>query len=456
MRAFTYNVNSCSAHAVCADGQARRKRLIQNLKHLLRGRDFGLLQETKWGENEGRDLEAEIPHFKIFRSNHRWGSAGVATLVRSTVLVQYKAEVVPLPSAAQGHVLVLRLTPRKEFVASHVGFDLVNVYLESGMGGMEAKAAQLRALKGLGGGRRVVLGGDFNFVSSEEDCSGPLANACLTGDAAELWDGLVADWGLQEISQGSHTRFRLGKAPQSSRLDRWYVSSSQAELAVSVARTYVAAVGQGYGRSPIGLSERIAAGLAVPRVSNMSDHFPVGLDFFLRPDNRRGEADVPAWAAEIPFFWEGVKALFGRDDRSQCCFAEIDRWKRCVREVFADFRKGQKDLGEAYGGQARKLSLAVTLFRMALAPRPDVDKITSFVRAHTFLVGMVHLREGLQHREYEVRGLEDYIAGLYGDGVAEARGYTEAELDELAQPCPYLPGGGWGRIPQGPQSKAAQ
>ena len=85
IHAVTFNVNSCSAHAVTTEGEERRRRLVKSLRNVVRHRDFCMLQETKYGEREDADLEAEFPEFRFFRSNHTRGSAGVATMVRKTV-----------------------------------------------------------------------------------------------------------------------------------------------------------------------------------------------------------------------------------------------------------------------------------------------------------------------------------------------------------------------------------
>ena len=441
VRAVTYNVASCSGHAVTATGMARRRRLVKCLRHLLRGRDYGLLQETRWAELEDKDLAMDLPEFVIHRSNRKLGSAGVAILVRRTVLGTHRVEQVGMPEAARGRVMAVRITPKDE--AAGEAFVLVNAYLSSGQGDMAAKAEQIRSLATLATKGRIVLGGDFNFVETEADCSGALGNACLTGKAAEEWGRVTNLLGLVEIAQDAHTRFRLGRAPQSSRLDRWYVSCSSAERAVSIARSYVAATGSWYGEDPIALGAKMAAGLTAPRVFSLSDHLPLGLDFFMRPDGRSGEPDVPAWIAEIPFFASAVAEKFGRLDAAECSFAELSRWKGCVRRTYQDFVKARKTLSEAFGGQARKLSLAVTLFRLTLARRPDIDRIRALERNNQFLAGLVVTGKEGDATSLDTSGLEKYIDGLYGEGVTtEAEG--KVEYGGLDLPPTYLPGEGRG------------
>lgn len=86
---------------------------------------------------------------------------------------------------------------------------------------------------------RNVIGGDFNFVETESDCSGSAENACLTGKAERRWKQVCELLKLEEVTQDAHTRFARGRYPSSSRLDRFYVTSTPAEQAVTVLRTYL-------------------------------------------------------------------------------------------------------------------------------------------------------------------------------------------------------------------------
>ena len=114
------------------------------------------------------------------------------------------------------------------------GFNLVNVYLTSGQGAMAAKAAQIGALKSLAGRYRNIIGGDFNFVESESDCTGSADNTCLTGEAEKEWKRVCELLELEDVRQDAHTRFARGKSPSSSRLDRFYVTSIPAEQTATV------------------------------------------------------------------------------------------------------------------------------------------------------------------------------------------------------------------------------
>ena len=106
------------------EGKERRHRLVKSLKNVVRHRDFCLLQETKYGEWENADLEAEFPDFRFFRSNHSKGTAGVATMVRKTVFANFTVEEMEMPIAAKGRVLVLEIRAKECRRDAKAGFNL--------------------------------------------------------------------------------------------------------------------------------------------------------------------------------------------------------------------------------------------------------------------------------------------------------------------------------------------
>ena len=444
IHAVTFNVNSCSAHAVTTEGEERRRRLVKSLRNVVRHRDFCLLQETKYGEREDADLEDEFPDFRFFRSNLTKGSAGVATMVRKTVFAKFTVEEMELPVAAKGRVLVLEVRPKECRGDAKAGFNLANVYFSSGQGDMVIKEGQIKTLERLAGEHRSVIGGDFNFVESASDCSGDLDNACLTGDAEKEWERIVELLGLGEIGQDAHTRFARGKKPSSSRLDRFYVTSSPAERTMTVVRAYLIPAGGDNGRPKVGLGDRIDQGRTLPLISRISDHLPVGLDHFARPPSTSGDADIPAWVEKIDGFGDAVAKAFGEDRVDISAFVELERWRACVRKVYKKMVQGQKKLGVAHGGQARKLSKAIVLYGLAMRTQPDTDKINGLIKNNPYLTGLVTKGWESENFRYEVDKLQDFIQKMYGEGVRDSVSLSPEELDKMERPAPYLPGSSGG------------
>ena len=208
--------------------------------------------------------------------------------------------------------------------------------------------------------------------------------------------------------------------------------------------TYLLQVGGGAAGDKVGLAERIDQGKAFPLISRISDHLPLGLDLFAKAPRDRGEADIPAWAAKIKGFAVAVARAFGEDRINESAFAELDRWKKTVRRVYKQIVQGQKKLSEAYGGQARKLTKAITLYGLAMRTRPDVPNIETMMKKNDFLKGLVRLDSAADNNRYEVERLQEYIHHLYGEGVREEAVLCKADLDKLQSPEGYLPGGNGG------------
>ena len=167
------------------------------------------------------------------------------------------------------------------------------------------------------------------------------------------------------------------------------------------------------------LAGRMKKGEAVPLISRLSDHLPVGLDFIQKPTKATGPSDIPAWVEDVPGFLEAVEKAFGKEERGSCPFRDLARWKKAVRTKYKELIAGKKDVGEAYGGQARKLTEAIVLFRLATRKRPDVPQIEAIMSESASLKGMMCRSEGTRDNRYDVKKLESMIADLYGEGIRE-------------------------------------
>ena len=326
LRAFAFNCDSLSAYTTTPDGARRRRRVIQRIRQMLSRRDVGLIQETQLGRHDDFTLGKEFPEFDIYRSNHELHSAGVLTFVRKTFATRYVVEVVPSGEASRGRVLVLSFRSKAFPGDNRAHFDLANVYFSSGQRDMVGKAAQIDALNCMNPAVRSVIGGDFNFVENSADCSGSFSSACLTGEAQLAWTTLKEKYSLRDIAQEAHTRFGRGaKRPSSSRLDRFYTSTSEAEASIVAQHTYPVPIGSFWCRDQASLHARLSEGELVPLILGLSDHIPLALDMVPKKAGRHGEPDTPAWAENVEGFGEAVDREFGTQDLSAPGFAELDR-----------------------------------------------------------------------------------------------------------------------------------
>jgi ribonuclease HI len=285
-----------------------------------------------------------------------------------------------------------------------------------------------------------VVAGDFNFVECASDTAGRFENSCLSKDAGAAWEKVKLRLKLFEVRQDAHTRYRRGKKGTSSRLDRFYTSTSTAELAILSQRTFPIATGSFWNKDPTTLHSRLNKGELVPLISGLSDHIAVGLDVMPSAPQNRGPADVPAWIAAVPGYGEAVVKEFGVQTHSdKTAFKDLARWIAASRKVYKRMVKGTSTLADKYGGQVAKLTEAVRLLRLCTRGKPDHDQISKLSRTHVYLNGLVR-RTQLTGSVYCTEKLEEFVERMYGEGFKEiAKDHSSADADDTA-PASYLPG----------------
>ena len=412
------------------------------MRRVLCGRDFGLFQGTWLGSFESEAMKKEFPEWRLYYSNLERNKGGLLTMVRKTMEKRYSVTQTPLPGAAKGRVLALHLLSKEAPQDPKASFNLVNVYFSSGQSDMAAKAEQIGALAKVDGSCYTVVGGDFNFVEQQADCSGSLDNSKLLGEAKVVWDREVARLRLLDVAQDAHTWFRASDAsPSSSRLDRFYTSVSVAESAVIRLKSFPVFAGTAYSRDHTTMHERLVSGAATPLINGLSDHLPVGLDLDQKKAAPKSNRDVPAWAAQVPGFSEAVVVKFGAVDIGANPYAELDRWKEAVREVHSKVVKGKRALADKYGGQVARLTAAVGLLYCCSRARPDHDQVRAVSAAHDYLDGLVQVRALSDDGGFYVTtDLEGYIEKLYGEGVREEAAGLLGEAPGRGLPETFLPG----------------
>ena len=364
-------------------------------------------------------------------------------MVRKTFARAYKVEEVALPPAARGRVHALTFTSKKFPLDKRAHFNLANVYFTSGQGDMKGKQNQIETLLLLDRSSRSVIGGDFNFVEQAADCTGPLENCCLTGEAKGAWEDVKKHLRISDVVQSGHTRFQKGRGGHSSaRLDRFYTSTSTAELALLTELAYPVAANGFWCRDQTVLQARLASGASVPLIARGWDHLPLALDISTKPTGASKQADIPAWAAKVPGFAEAVVLEFGEQDDSANPFDELDRWKAAVRSTYKKLVKGKKELADKYGGQVDKLTRAIGLLRLCAAANPDQDQIGAVMRNHPYLEGLARPRaaDQLEGGCYLTEDLEEFIDGLYGDGLREIADAQRSGGQDQYRPAAHLPG----------------
>ena len=398
-----------------------------------------MVQETKLASFDDHSMGKEFPEFHIYRSNLSRNKGGVLTFVRKTLFKLFTVEEILMPEAARGRVLAHKFTSKEFPDDPRAHYNIANVYFTSGMSFMTEKKEQIEALMELDPTIRTIVGGDFNFVESDADCTGDIANCRLTGAAEVAWGRVKVRLNLNEGQQGSHTRFGVSnKRPSSARLDRFYTSLSEGEKALSEQHTYPIVAGGFWCRDHVTLHDRLERGELVPLVTNLSDHLPLALDIFQKSKPKGGVADVPAWAATVPGFGRAVAVKFGARRTGHTAYQELDRWKAAVRSTHKQMIKGKAKLADTHGGQVAKLTAAIGFLRLCSAATINAAAVREAEEEHGYLKGLA-TRRRVDSSAMDTTLLENFIDGIYGEGLKEV---ATAQQPSLVpdHPDAFLPG----------------
>jgi len=172
-------------------------------------------------------------------------------------------------------------------------FTVVNVYIpndsvESALGALSC----LRDLKFEVDPGYIFAGGDWNIIARPYDTTGKESPGVLVDALNEA----TAAHNLTEIVSPAKTRISGETPPKLSRLDRWYISHSEAEKTLIEPRIWLPPhtyePGQGKGAP--------------------SDHFPVLLDF-AGISSSSGLSRIPVWVVRDPVFADKVRAAWDQD-----------------------------------------------------------------------------------------------------------------------------------------------
>ena len=128
----SWNATSLSLYPQDVAGKVRQGAVSTNLGRLCSSAPINCIQETKCNSCEGDFGQGAISRLvkdcKVFYSNDRRGSAGVATLVKTSFLEKHDTEVVKLAPILRGHALAIKFVPKDN---SHKPFTVFNIYLSS-------------------------------------------------------------------------------------------------------------------------------------------------------------------------------------------------------------------------------------------------------------------------------------------------------------------------------------
>jgi ribonuclease HI len=384
--ACTYNLRG--VHFKDKKAGARLKK-ESNILSLTNSNDFSFFQETRLGPVAKSYLKKLLPGCGVYTSSLSFKSCGVATVLSPSIVASFDVVTVALPPSLLGRALVLRLVPKAGDGPSLV---LVNVYLQSG-DNYGLKTDQIALLSRLvPSSPFMYLGGDFNFVENKaRDTSSSSDYYDPTVSFLDTWTDFKLKFGFKEVVQLSHTYFDVGKDVtdcRSSRLDRLYISHSEADWAVVRPFAYISTI----PHSVLGSVSRDDKGTDC--AVGVSDHLPVALRFAPQPlvEGRR-DPSIPRWVAEHPDFkryfdvrWSS-RAIYLDPTKP---FAVCDVMKECMFAASADVLADRRGQTKVFGTQVAELTFMVKALRCH--NDPDSDFSLSFFARNPGVGGPVQVR----------------------------------------------------------------
>ena len=421
-------------HARGKMGRARRHRKLLYIEKLLRSCDVLCLQETHLGAHDKSALNLYFPNHEILYNNFRLRRAGTLILVSKRYARLQTISVVSLGEDAKGWLQAIQVAP-VEGEAGEVHI-IVNFYGPSG-DRMEERLGLLDQLRGLELRGNLFLVGDFNMIDESRDATSPDASIILAGAHRERWNNLLSDMALQEVRQDTHTYYCINdEDPRSSRIDRIYISMSNADRALVTPLAHVEYAGPG----PALLARDIAAGKGVSsklKKLHVSDHVPVALTF---EEGRRYRSafKAPSWLAQDEELIRKIRdAWTGFEGEDTCSpFQAILDWKATVKTCVLNHFKNARGKLLRYRSELAELNTAVALLRACKRVHQDGDHIRSLMHRHAHLAG---LTAADATGYYPVEKVAAFVDNVFTDATTCAA-KDASTGEDLPLPPSFVPG----------------
>jgi hypothetical protein len=328
-----------------------------------------LLQEVRLFAGEDQYLKQELPHCEIFYNNHPSNTqahtknrASTMIIVNRSMFKNHTISPIHLHQDLKGHVQGIHFAPTNSH--THPPFQLFNVYLPSGdYISMKAMMVHMTKFKN---GLHTFMGGDFNFVTSLEDTT---SSTLPPLGLRDMWGLVMEHLGLSEATQPIHTQYSITKDPasphnHSGRLDKWFHSFSEGELALL---TPVCSI---RSRPKIGSLKALSA--------PPQDHLPIALSYVsTAPPKKRAFPHTPAHIPLSPLFRSVFAKLWF--DQEGNLPSPPQRWRvqneliRKVAKEVAKLEKPDKSELATYSG-------LITVIRLlSITPTPDIEQAKAVI-----------------------------------------------------------------------------
>ena len=387
---ISWNVNSLSAHPNKPAGIARRNNITRNLRALMQKTKIFCLQETHLNYKDTIALATTFGKWlRIY--NNGDGRKGTMMLIAPSILKHYHVRDITPSSIVRGRVQVVNFIPKNDSTGASP-FKVINCYFPTGGKALNSRRIKIfDEIRKLTEEMHTFLMGDLNFIDHDDDTTNPdpKSNFGLSIAAKDAWESLLESYDLREVHQPVHTFVRTNedksKPHHSSRLDRAYISHSEADQTLFTPTTYLPAI----THNAISASKNSEDGKKNIYAA-ASDHFPLALRFVSTAPSKKRDFNIPAWVGKTPTFKSHFEANWP---------AKADRLPNCPFVVELAFKKQiirsakhilKTPTNKAMTDSISMLTRAISVFRMAMSNSDYGDKMQEMAEVDSHLADCLH------------------------------------------------------------------
>ena len=433
----TWNPCSLSLHRTDPEGRLRKVRVLACMTRLLTGCDVLCIQEGRLGALDTSSLNHYFPNHLIYYENDIFGHGGAVTLVCRKFAKDYTIKQIKKEGAAYGRILSLVFTPipHPSLLPPNT-LCVTNVYLTSSAD-HDTRVREFLVLAQLDPTHRHIICGDFNFVETAEDAPSAYSAVALSASLTEEWEKVVRFLGLKEVYQPTHTRYAITHhlhSTSSSRLDRFYISHTEAELAVLTPTAYIPYMGVCAVASTSPPPSNTSKESCAPRLVKkfVSDHLPVSLEFQSTELPQKRNFSLPKWCGDIPDFAEKVRKRWVGPRSGEDPHISLARWKKACINSYKAFSKSQKVAEKVFGGVLGEISIGTYILRVSKTEKIDIPRLEALLSKAPSLRPLVDISPA---GRVETTELELRLTELITDNAAAL---ADDELESSFQD--YIPG----------------
>jgi exonuclease III len=381
-RVTSWNTNSLSVYGTSESSKLRRGNIYDNLRQLKRISDILCLQEPHLKEGDQLAARSVFGNKCSYFYNNANGRKDTMIIVSSMITDNFIIHDVTPEDVPLGRLQALHFVPKSNEFALKP-FLVLNCYLPTGGQALSSRRIALfDNMLRIPTCDHTIMVGDFNFVETKEDTAGP-NGSFLSKEAGIAWRRMLDRHRLQEVHQPLMTFFRafsdLNTATSASRLDRIYVSHSDADQSILTPTAYV----PNCKHTPMSYNAwKLKLGASAAKFRASSDHFAVHLRFVPTAPSKKRDFNIPKWVGDTPDFVTHFKENWDERRIYDTSFlADLALKKQMV----ASAKKVLKKPKLANYDKVTHLTRAITLFRLATQGDGNPDRCAKLVESDDLL-----------------------------------------------------------------------